>query len=476
MRWITGSRRSIDAAERRSLAASVGILAIAIAVVVAVAVPVKLGLGARRAQPNLTVQDPGVRGGAANVGGMLPQLTAAEQGYFTDGLTNFSAAVAVPQGLGPVFNENQCSSCHAQPAGGGGAPTTNPLFSVYQLSGAQNVMPSFETTTGPPLVARFPFMSDGVTPDGTVHQLFTITGRSDAQACSILQPTWPTNVALHQPLPVFGDGFLEIYDNTTLTANMSAVCAQTQFGVCGTPNISGNDGSVLRLGWKAQWRGVTLAAGEEYNVESGVTNEFFPTELNQTPGCQLNPIPESGTNFNGLNGQPDQFVGAPTRMGLFMRFSAGPTPVAFNAAAQNGQQQFINIGCATCHTFPGSNPNMVTPLSAVVPLSRAAPNAYTDLMLHHMGPCLADGIVFGSAQGDMFRTPPLWGDGKRIFFMHGGVNGTGLLTTNLLQAIQNHFCLQNSQYQASEANTVINNFNALSPTNQQDILDFIRDL
>lgn len=60
--------------------------------------------------------------------------------------------------------------------------------------------------------------------------------------------------------------------------------------------------------------------------------------------------------------------------------------------------------------------------------------------------------------------------------MHGGVNGTGLLTTDLLQAIQNHFCAGNSQYPASEANTVINNFNALSATNQQDILNFIRDL
>jgi CxxC motif-containing protein (DUF1111 family) len=212
----------------------------------------------------------------------------------------------------------------------------------------------------------------------------------------------------------------------------------------------------------------------------GVTSEFFPTELNQTQGCLFNPLPESGTNFNmsptGTTDQ-DQFVGAPERMSLFMKMSAGPTPVAFNAAAQNGQTQFINIGCATCHTFPGSNPNMVTPVAAITPLSQASPNAYTDLMLHHMGPCLADGIVLGNAQGDMFRTPPLWGDGKRIFFLHGGVNGSGLLTTDLLTAIEDHFCAGNSQYPLpSEANTVINNFNALNATDQQDILDFIRDL
>ena len=474
MRWS-----SHRAAQGKALSRSAAAVALVAAGLAAVALPVKLGLSARRGLPATTVKDPGVRAGAANAGGMLPKLTTAEQTYFTDGQTNFNAAVAVPQGLGPRFSENQCSACHAQPASGGGSPGTNPLFSVYQLSGATNIMPTFETTTGAVYVPRFPFMSDGVTPDGTVHPLFTITGRSDAGTCNIAQPTFPTNVALHQPLPTFGDGFLEIYDNTTLTANMSSVCAQTQFGVCGIPNVSGNDGSVLRFGWKAQWRSLTLAASEEYNVESGVTNEFFPTELDQTPGCQLNAIPESGTNFSmsptATTGQ-DQFVGAPTRMGLFIRFLAAPTPVSFNAAALNGQQQFINIGCATCHTFPMSNPNMVTPVSSVVPLSQASPNAYTDLLLHHMGPCDADGIVMGAAQGDMFRTPPLWGAGKRIFFMHGGVNGPGLVTTDLLQAIQNHFCAGNSQYQQSEANTVINNFNALSPTNQQDILDFIRDL
>ena len=169
-----------------------------------------------------------MRGGAANAGGrFLNGLTCHDVTYFTDGQTEFNKVYAVPQGLGPRFDENQCSSCHAQPAAGGGAPATNPVFSVYQLSGATNTMPSFETTTGPVLVARFPFMSDGVTPDGTVHQLFTITGRSDAGAATSQQPTFPANVALRQPLPMFGDGLLEIYDNTTLTANMSAVCAQT---------------------------------------------------------------------------------------------------------------------------------------------------------------------------------------------------------------------------------------------------------
>lgn len=488
MRWS-----SHRATQGKSLSRSAAVVALVVAGVAAIAVPVKLGLVART-RP-LTVTDPGpVPGPPWNAGTMFASgLNTAEKGYFTDGQTDFNNVVVVtsstgPQGLGPVFNENQCSSCHALPPGGGGAPAANPLFSVYQLDGAQNTMPSFESQTGPVLVPRFPFLP-GNLPDDSVHQLFTITGRSDAQKCTISQPTWPTQkcsgsvttncVALHQPLPLFGDGFLELYDNTTLTANMAAVCANTPLGICGTPNISGNDGSVLRLGWKAQWRSLTMAAAEEYNVESGVTNEFFPTELNQTSGCQLNPIPESGTNFNespGATTGQDQFVSAPTRMALFMRFLAGPTPFTLSPSAKQGQTDFLNVGCGNCHSYPGttsnpgSDPNLTTPTSPVTALSAKSPNAYTDLLLHHMGSCLADGITLGAAQGDMFRTPPLWGASQRMFFLHDARE------TNVYNVIEDHFCAAANGYPASEANAVINSFNALGQTDQQDVVNFIRAL
>jgi CxxC motif-containing protein (DUF1111 family) len=87
-----------------------------------------------------------------------------------------------------------------------------------------------------------------------------------------------------------------------------------------------------------------------------------------------------------------------------------------------------------------------------------------------MGPCLADGIVQGTAQGDEFRTAPLWGVGQRIFFLHDG------RTSDIVQAIENHLCVANSQYRASEANAVITSFNALSASNQQDIINFLRSL
>jgi CxxC motif-containing protein (DUF1111 family) len=95
-----------------------------------------------------------------------------------------------------------------------------------------------------------------------------------------------------------------------------------------------------------------------------------------------------------------------------------------------------------------------------------------------MGKGLADDITQGLATGDMFRTTPLWGVGKRIFFLHDG------RTSGLLQAIEAHHspgddCDRSRHlpcYAPSEANGVIRRFNALSETDKQAILDFLRSL
>ena len=97
-------------------------------------------------------------------------------------------------------------------------------------------------------------------------------------------------------------------------------------------------------------------------------------------------------------------------------------------------------------------------------------NLYSDLMVHHMGARLADDVIQGQAGPDEFRTTPLWGVGQRIFFLHDG------RTTDLMQAIRHHFSPASNGYVASEANGVVRKFNALSPTEQQEILDFLRSL
>jgi CxxC motif-containing protein (DUF1111 family) len=86
-----------------------------------------------------------------------------------------------------------------------------------------------------------------------------------------------------------------------------------------------------------------------------------------------------------------------------------------------------------------------------------------------MGSSLADNVKQGLADGDMFRTTPLWGIGQRIFFLHDG------RTSDLLEAIRAH-ASNGGSYPPSEANAVIQQFNAQSPGDQQSILDFLRSL
>ena len=93
---------------------------------------------------------------------------------------------------------------------------------------------------------------------------------------------------------------------------------------------------------------------------------------------------------------------------------------------------------------------------------------YSDLMLHDMGPGLADGVSQGQAGPRDFRTAPLWGVGQRIFFLHDG------RTSDLLIAIQEHASGSTRTNNASEANLVVANFNNLRENQKQDVLNFLR--
>ena len=137
-----------------------------------------------------TAVDPGVRTGTLGAGGFIAGMTANqvnERAGFRNVFFEVNNGVANPIGLGPGYDSDSCSSCHAQPAMGGSSPASNPLFAVYQLNGATNTMPSFITAAGPVVNARAPFLADGITRDGTVQQLFVITNRTDAPAgCAAL--------------------------------------------------------------------------------------------------------------------------------------------------------------------------------------------------------------------------------------------------------------------------------------------------
>ena len=441
-------------------------------------------------------RDPGPRTDAVIVGQPFPGLSAAQLQFFQDGMARFSEVDSVSgnipgepgRGLGPGFNSNSCSSCHAQPAAGGTSPSANefpnigpnPEIAAASDASATNTIPSFISPDGPVREARFPFVVNAngrltQIPDGGVHDLFTITGRKDAPNCNMSLPDFDemqelNNVIFRIPTPVFGAGLIENISDATIVENMNdnALLKQS-LAISGRPNTSGNDGTITRFGWKAQNKSLEIFAGEAYNVEMGVSNELFPNERGNPPAaCRFNPTPEDVTNFDSSGAQiPSDVVGFAT----FMRFLAPPAPSTKGIpgnptvqSIQNGAAVFVQTHCDMCHT-----PVLTTSRSAfTAALSSQKAALFSDLLVHHMGARLADRVSQGAAGPDEFRTAPLWGVGQRIFFLHDGratpSNG-GLLT-----AIEDHAS------SGSEANTVISIFNQLSERQKQDLLNFLRSL
>ena len=477
----------------------------------------------------LAQRDPGVRGGPPGAGGPIPGLTANELALFNEGKSRTTQLESVcdacsdialgadpgqdpnlqtltnSSGLGARFNGDQCSVCHQQPAIGGSGgflvpnpqdppgryrKPENPMFDLIpHRKGGLNPVPSFITRYGPIREVRFQRKADG-TPDGGVHALFTIVGRSDIGASGCTASVLPYtdfetqyrngNLSFRIPLQTFGLGLIEAIPDQTILSNSAATAAlRAQFGIGGIPNRSGNDGTMMRFGWKAQNKSLAIFAGEAYNVEMGVTNDVFPTPRDETPACNQgvnapNDITRTDTSdfrnqaFNNpLHMLPDWLEFA-----IFMRQLAPPQPVPFSPSAKRGQQLFgtdINhpgVGCFLCHT-----PTMMTgPRHETEALQSVPANLYSDLLIHHMGSGLADNVTQGLAEGDMFRTTPLWGIGQRLFFLHDG------RTRDLVQAILAHQSSGNARFKPSEANRVIDRYRGLGETQKQDLLNFLRSL
>jgi CxxC motif-containing protein (DUF1111 family) len=497
------------------------------------------GMGQTTSTAHPKAVDPGPRGGSPGAGGTFavldntnPAANTADLDFFAQALLRFqevdsvSGTIEGGSGLGPAFNANSCAGCHAYPAIGGSSPAKNPQVAnnFAHLDGASNPADTskFLSATGPVREVRFVLNSDGSL-DGGVHDIFTVAGRTDAPGCNLQQPNFDQAIASNNaifrvPTPTFGAGLVEMTSDATLQLNLNATASQrAALGIGGRFNTSGNDGTMTRFGWKAQNKSLLVFAGEAYNVEQGVTNEVFGSD--RFPGgtsesvvanCTFNGAPEDATNtlnpvattvgggpnpnLGTIHGTASEMSSDVVNFAAFMRLLAPPTPTTASASELNGQRLFSSVGCALCHSpalvtqKPGGGSN--GPFPALLGLTY---HPYSDFAIHHMGSNLADGVGQGTAGPDEFRSAPLWGVGQRLFFLHDG------RTSDLMAAIQAHSspggsCVITETFEqfsvdgslhlpfsqsttcGSEANQVIAAFNALQPSQQQDLLNFLRSL
>lgn len=423
-----------------------------------------------RANPNVP---PMVAGASATDSALFSAAAQAfMQEYSVDGTWVMpKGTVMTGVGLGPRFNHFNCSSCHRIPFMGGSsfAQNSQALLNTNTLTDYGLIAPNQATPkpfqqAGPTMAARLKFKADG-TRDGAVYPFWVISGRPDAPGCSIQPTDWnaefsKNNVTLRITTPTFGAGYVEAISDAAIIANKAAFAAQkAALGISGHENRNTTDGTISKFGWKAQTRTLKEFTADALVNEMGVTNAGAVNE--NDPNCNYHA---------GIEDVPVATPNGPMPradlMTHLMKFLAQPAPAPATASTVNGASLFQSVGCVGCHTISLTTAATATPsvfANKQVPL-------YSDLLVHRMGAGLADEVIQGQAGPDEFRTAPLWGIGQRYYFLHDG------RTSDLKAAIAAHASPATVQYPASEANAVVNKWNALSETQKQDILNFLRGL
>ena len=377
------------------------------------------------------------------LGGPLSGLTTGQLTKFTTGMTQFDFAWDPVHGLGPIYTNNSCNNCHAQPVVGGydnGNRVT--YFGKLNSDGSFN-----------------PLTNEG----GIVLQ--PLSGSKFIPGCTVAGEVIPSDANLitqNLPPPLFGAGLIDAIPD----ANIEANAVNKGMGIDGTVNMVtdwNGQSRVGHFGYKAQYASLLYSTGFQFNTEVGITNPVSTMENCPGGNCNIPPNCLKRKDPNDPNGVET------IQLFDFESFLAPPTPGSGNS---NGQALFTSIGCILCHTQSYTTPpNVQIPTDfhghtqTVQALSNQTVNLYSDLLLHHMGTGLADGFPFGMATGDQFRTTPLWGLSFRTVYLHDG------RANNLTSAILDH-----SVNGDGEAAQVIQNFNALSPQDQADLVAFISSL
>jgi CxxC motif-containing protein (DUF1111 family) len=326
----------------------------------------------------------------------LRDLTPEQLASFNAGKAIFAKEFEPDEGLGPLFNAPACGECHEQPALGGSGDEVETHAAVAGPGGTCDLLaahggPVFQAHTTPALKQALGIDSEPIPAEATVH-------------------------ATRTSPDLFGFGLLDAVPDAEILARADSA-DRDHDGISGRVNRT-PDGRVGRFGRKAF--GPTLA---EFNagafvIEMGITNPAMPVE--ETIGGQ--PIPP------GVDPTPEPELSAEALQSVFdfVRFLAPPPQLPLTIEGEHGRQLFRSMGCISCHTA-----TLYTGPNKVRALDRKPVNAYSDLLLHDMGPARAD-ICLGLATPSEFRTEPLMGVHLEKHFLHDGA------ATTIEQAIELH--------------------------------------
>src|SRR2546425_10915990 len=361
-------------------------------------------------------------------GDPLPGLSAAERDSFARGKVVFDSLFTPATGLGPLFNAEGCGECHETPVAGGTGDEVERHAAAFHPDApgrpcdelAAEGGPVFQKRVTPALQAALHIDSEPVSP----------------RATAIAARTTPD---------IFGFGLLDAVPDSVILSYADPD-DRDHDGISGRPNRF-FDGRLGRFGRKALVPTLREFNEGALSAEMGITSPAVPTEetvggLPLPPGTDPAPDPELSQ-------------GATDLLDAFVRLLAPPEPVKPSREARQGRELFARAGCDRCHV-----PALRTGDSLVPALRRREVAAYTDLLLHDMGPDLAD-ICLGLATPSEFRTEPLMGVHLRSKFLHDG------RATTLEQAIDLH---------GGEGTAARDRFRGLSAAERAALIAFLKTL
>jgi CxxC motif-containing protein (DUF1111 family) len=324
----------------------------------------------------------------------IPGLSNGELGDFQDGQTQFRKAFTINEGLGPIFNNVSCASCHS--GDGRGRP--------------ENILVRFSRGTDLATDIGGPQLQTQAIPGAEREQL-------------------PSGVDVSPRMPpaVFGVGLIEAISDSAILSHEDPSDSDGD-GISGRVNWvtpptfvpstepgAGPGPRVGRFSRKAQVSSLFEQVVEAYHQDIGITSPAHPTE-------NVNPL--ASRVVSGVDPAPDPEVGSGQIHDViqYLRMLAPPSPGERNAVRDRGEILFASAKCSVCHV-----PVMRTGAHEIEALSNQDAALYSDLLLHDLGDALADNRPDGSADGREWRTAPLWGlriarqflNGQ-LFLLHDG--------------------------------------------------------
>lgn len=360
-------------------------------------------------------------------------LTDAELAAFARGDEEFGRQFAPNTGLGPIFNDVSCATCHS---GDGRGRPRNALIRIGSDAD------SFQNSIGGPQI------QDKAIPGALAEQL----------------PPGMT-FSLRLPPPVFGVGLIEAIPEAAILANVDSLDEDGD-GISGRPNFvpaadfvpetepAGGPGLKLgRFGRKAANAVLFQQVVTAYLQDMGITSPFLPTE---------NRNPLSGTPIEAVDRVPDPEVLESTVQAVthYIRALAPPEPGRETPRRTEGRQLFAEIDCIKCHV-----PEFQTGSSPLAALRNRTVHLYSDLLLHDMGDALADNRPDGQASGREWRTAPLWGMRLVRRFLNGDAF---LLHDGRARTVEEAILLHGGEAAISR-----NLFTLLTRSQKDALLDFV---